>query len=258
LDLPAVLIGCLVGCIVAATGIGGGVLLMPLLIIVLRVSPIAAVGTALLFMSGTKLWAVALHWRQHTVDFRLAGQLSLGSIPGAFAGAAALSALHARMGDGVNSFLRTAIGILLIAIPLLSIVLDAFKRGQPSAFGASALSQTRPEWKRAACIGLAGGFLVSATSVGSGSLIILLLLIWCRRPPVVLVGTDIFHAMILTAVATLIHLRMNPVNFAMAGQLLVGSLVGVAVGTRLSADMAPAWLRRTLLILAATGGLAML
>ena len=99
---------------------------------------------------------------------------------------------------------------------------------------------------------------MGSTSVGSGSLIVLLLLVFCRRSPAVLVGTDIFHAMILTAVATLGHLRFNSIDLHLVGLLLLGSVPGVFWGTRLALGLTPVFLRRTLLIAAATGGAIML
>jgi uncharacterized membrane protein YfcA len=253
----AIFAGFFVGCCVAATGIGGGVILLPLLMLFFHVPSIIAVGTALLFMSITKLWAVLLHWKQKTIDLRLTLYLSIGSIPGALVGANTLNYLYVRTGEGANSFLQRAIGISLILIALLSMVADLLKT-RDQAISQKYLVPKLSEAKYATWIGFLGGFLVGATSLGSGSVIILLLLIFCQRSPAILVGTDIFHAMILTTIATLIHLHLNPIDFRLAGTMLCGSVVGVLVGTRLAVALAPVWLRRTLLILAAASGLMLL
>jgi uncharacterized membrane protein YfcA len=238
----ATFFGFLIGFMVAATGIGGGVLLMPVLIVIFHVSPMAAVGTALLFMSVTKVWAVFLHWKQETVDFRLAGNVLIGSIPGAFVGSIAMAVLHHRMGDGINAVLQKAIGISLIVIALFALGLEWLKSHRriiPKSLPANKNSELR----NAIFIGFLGGFLVSATSLGSGSVILLLLLLFCPRTPMVLVGTDIFHAAILTTVAALIHLRFNPFELRLPGLLLAGSLPGVFLGVSMASRIAHVWLK---------------
>lgn len=125
-----VCIGLVVGFAVAATGIGGGILLTPLLTVVLRIPPMAAIGTALSFMSATKLLAVILRWRQKTVDLRLVGQLTLGSVPGAILGAYVLAFAHARYGEGLNSLLRPTIAVTLVMVALLSLGLKGRRSSQ--------------------------------------------------------------------------------------------------------------------------------
>ena len=240
----------------AATGIGGGILLTPLLTAVLRITPMAAVGTALSFMSVTKLLAVALHWRQKTVDIRLAGHLALGSVPGAVLGTSLLAFAYSRFGEGMNTLLRPAIAASLIIIVFLSLGYEGRKR-YSSVVKNSGQRARGGEVAKAVGIGFVGGVLVSTTSVGSGSLVILLLLIFCPRAPAVLVGTDILHALILTTVAALLYLRIDAIAFHVFGLLLCGALPGVTVGIRIGVALAPARLRRWILILAGLGGLAM-
>ena len=252
-----ILLGFAIGCIVAATGIGGGVLLMPALILLLHVSPVEAVGTALLFMCVTKTWATALHWKQATVDFRLAGYLAIGSVPGALIGSELLRAMHLRLGPGLDHFLRLAIATSLIFVALVSLVADFLKNRDSLPSRANPRLQ-REGLRNAIWIGLAGGLLVSLTSVGSGSLIIILLLIFCPRPPVVLVGTDIFHGLILSSVAALAHLGIGHTDLRLLGLLTLGSTGGVLLGTRIAVGLGSVWLRRSLLVLAAAGGAAML
>lgn len=256
----SLLIGFFVACLVTATGIGGGILLTPLLIVVLRIPPIVAVGTALVFMSITKASATVLHWRQKTVDFQLGSCLLLGSIPGAFAGAETLALLQAGMGQEVNGILRVGIGICLIGLSFFSLILDGLRNR-------SWLLQKdkdrdgvveRHERKNAIAIGFAGGFLVSATSVGSGSLIILLLLICCKRRAAVLVGTDIFHGMVLTLVAALLHFQVGSVDLHLLARLFIGSIPGVIIGIYISSLVRPFSLRTALLIFGVLGGFVMI
>jgi uncharacterized protein len=233
------------------------VLLMPLLVLVLRISPLLAVGTALTFMAITKSLAVALHWKQRTVDLTLAGYLALGSIPGALAGSAGLAFLHSRLGSRVDNPLRITIATCLILISVLSIIVESHKT-ESLNFSNSSRGRTNAEPITAACIGLVGGFLVSATSIGSGSLIILLLIMFCPRHPATLVGTDIFHGMVLSIFAACLHRRLNFVDWHILRSLLLGSFVGVTIGARLSILASTIWLRRCLFVLAMLGGLAML
>lgn len=232
-------------------------LLVPLLIIGLHISPVSAVGTALLFMSLTKGCAVLTHWKQNTVDFRLAANLLVGSIPGAIVGSLIFVFSHDRLGGSFNDYLRILIGIALVVIAALSVILDHLAK-QPESLRENSPVLNGREPRHAAWIGLLGGLLVSSTSIGSGSLIVLLLLIFCRRSPVILVGTDIFHGMILTSVATLTHLQFSLIDTRLVELLLLGSVTGVFVGTRFAADLEPVFLRRTLMVLVAAGGLLML
>jgi uncharacterized protein len=251
------LLGLFVGCMVVSTGLGGGILLTPLLIVAFHVSPIVAVGTALFCMSLTKVCAAIFHWKQNTIDFRLAASLAMGSIPGALGGSLIFNSFHNSRGESFESYLRIFIGIVLIVIAALSLMLDVVS-GWFQSVSVNSPGLPAHEQRCAACIGFIGGLLVSTTSVGSGSLVVLLLLMFCRPRPAVLVGTDIFHGMILTTVATIAHLRLNVIDFHLVALLLLGSLPGVLLGGRLATTMAPVLLRRTLLVLVVAGGLVML
>lgn len=256
-SLSAALIGFVVGGLVSLTGLGGGVLLLPLLILGLRVPPIVAVGSDATFMFLTKLGAAMLHWRRGHVDWRLATAMALGSVPGALVGLGFLVLLRSRYGAGVNDILRTLIGVLLVVIPLFMVVQSRVKER-----GGASLRDRLPHWVNrysgAVFTGLIGGILVGLTSVGSGSVIMMLLLLFYRRPPAVLVGTDIFHAVILTGVTGLAHLGLGTVDLRLVGWLVVGSMPGVLLGSSLTAFVPAAWLRQALLLLLLVVGMAML
>jgi uncharacterized protein len=113
------LIGTVVGTLVGLTGLGSGVLLLPVLIFGLGIPPIVAVGSDAAFSALTKLGAGFLHWRQGTVNWRLVRSLAFGSIPGALGGVLFLAQLRTLYGNGVNDILKSVIGVLLVFIPLL-------------------------------------------------------------------------------------------------------------------------------------------
>ena len=252
-----ILIGFAVGLLVGLSGLGGGVILLPLLIFMLGIPPIVAVGSGAVFSSITKTGAGLLNWRQGTLDWGLVGYLAAGSVPGALAGVGFLSHLRASYGDGVNDVLTRMIGILLIVIPVLLLVEGRLQRQTGNN-----LRSLLPGWvnRRNGGIitGLVGGFLVGLTSVGSGSIILMLLLLFSRRPPNVLVGTDITHAVILTGVAGLFHLGIGTVDLPLVGLLLVGSLPGSLLGVWLGAYLPIGWLRSILILLLLATGTKML
>src|SRR5947209_546058 len=114
-----VLVGFVVGVLIGLSGVGGGVLLLPILIFGLRVPPIMAVGSDALFNFFTKIPAGLLHLRKGTVRRKVVIALATGSVPGSIMGVAALTHIRALYGDGVNSFIKMAVGVLLIVIPTL-------------------------------------------------------------------------------------------------------------------------------------------
>jgi uncharacterized membrane protein YfcA len=248
-------IGFLVGGLVTLTGIGGGILLLPLLILGLRVRPIVAVGSDSAFMFLTKIGAAASHGRYKNVDWRLASRMALGSVPSALAGFSVLAYLRFRYGEGVNIFLRSAIGILLLLLPLILSVQSWLKAR--AAFSSKRTPLSGGGYRRAIYIGMLGGFLVGLTSVGSGSVIMALLLLFYSAPPRLLVGSDIVHATILTGVTALLHLKIGTIDPRLVGLLMVGAVPGVLLSSSLMRMVPLVWLRRVLLLLLITAGLAM-
>jgi len=257
----AIPIGFVVGLLVGFTGVGGAVLMMPLLILGLRVPPIIAVGTGIVFSFITKIAGVGKHWRQGNVDAQLACLMALGSVPGGLFGVAVLAHLRAQYGAGVNDILRTLIGALLVVIPLLMIAEGRFLKASMNETE-KPLRERLPHWvnryNAALITGLIGGFLVGLTSVGSGSVIMLLLLLFYRRTTNILVGTDIFHAVLLTWVTGLAHIRLGTVDFQLLALLLVGSIPGVVLGSNLSSVVPTVWLRRVLLAVLIVVGIRMI
>lgn len=243
-------IGLLVGTLVGLTGLGGGVLMMPLLIFVLGVPPLTAVGSDAVVNFVTKTGAGVLHARQRTVHWWLVGGLALGSVPGAILGVMLLGRLRALYGSRVNEFLMLGIGALLIVIPIFLLLQKQVSEGAgavPAPGGPARLLGP-------ALIGLVAGFLVGMTSVGSGSIIMIALLLFYGFRPATLVGTDIVHAVLLTGIASLMHWRLGTVDPVLVGSLLLGSIPGGLLGTRLGVRVPSGWLRVVLcLVLLATG-----
>jgi uncharacterized protein len=242
------LVGTFVGVLVGLTGLGSGVLLLPILIFGLGVPPIVAVGSDAVFSALTKLGAGFLHWRQRTVHWRLVFSLVLGSLPGAFAGVLLLARLRAVYGHGVNDILKYVIGILLVLIPFLLLLQGMFSKSR------STFRRFIPASWTASLIGLFAGFLVGMSSVGSGTVVLVLLVLFIQCSPAALVGTDIVHAVILTGFTSFLYLRLGTVDSRLVMALLIGSIPGALIGVRLSTRMPSPWLRRVLcLALLATG-----
>lgn len=265
-----VLIGFIVGSLVGMTGLGGGVLMLPLLIFVLNVPAIIAVGSDAAVNAITKLGAGFLHWRSGNVNWTVVLGLAAGSVPGACLGAGLLAYIRSLYGAGVNDFIKVAIGSLLILVPLLFVLQGELQLGihrRASAYLLCSLpdlswlnecrqapTSERKSLAGMALIGLIAGFLVGATSVGSGSVIMVLLMLFYRLAPSKMIGTDIVHGLLLTGVTSLLHLGMGNVDGHLVAPLLIGSIPGALLGTRVANAMPASWLRRLLCaILFATG-----
>jgi uncharacterized protein len=245
-------IGFVVGTLIGMTGLGGGVLLLPLLIFGLRVPAITAVGSDALFNFFTKIPAGIMHLRKSTVRRKVVVALATGSIPGSILGVAFLTHIRTLYGSGVNDFIKSAVGLLLVVIPILLLFQARIEEN---------LANRPPTLKSFAgmtAIGLAAGFLVGMTSVGSGSIIMMLLLLFYRFPPKVNVGTDIMHAIVLTGVTGFLHFRLGNVDPTLVISLLIGSIPGGILGSHLSTRVPVPWLRRILCALLLATGARML
>lgn len=241
LALAKVFTGLIVGTVVGLTGIGAGVLLLPILIFGFRVPAMIAVGSDAVFNSVTKLGSGYLHYRQGTVNRFLVAALLAGSLPGAIAGVAVLAFLRAHYGGGVNEFLKVVTGLLLIAIPSLLLFQGQSKRG-----GDGRLLLQSGRRPAAISIGLAAGFLVGMTSIGSGTVTMMLLLLVFPLSPQLIVGTDIVHAVVLTGFTSVLHMRLGTIDPVLVAYLLIGSIPGALLGTRLSNLLPGHWLKRIL------------
>src|SRR5579872_87445 len=247
-----ILVGFVVGVLIGMSGVGGGVLLLPVLIFGLRVPAIVAVGSDALFNFFTKVPASLMHLKKGTVRRTVVLALAAGSVPGSIIGVNLLMYIRHLYGDGVNNFIKSAVGILLIVIPTLMLfqrrIEERIANRPPTMKGLAGM----------AAIGLLAGFLVGMTSVGSGSIIMMLLLLFYSFPPKINVGTDIVHAVILTGVTGFMHLRLGNVDPSLVLTLLVGSVPGGLLGSHLATRLPMPWLRRILCTLLLITGARML
>lgn len=239
--IAKVLIGFVTGTMVGMTGLGGGVLLLPMLIFGLGVPPIIAVGSDMVCNATCKIGAGYMHWRRNNVNWNVVAGLSMGSVPGVIIGAAVLGHLRALYDVEINRILRDIIGVLLLVVPCLMLLQGKLRSG---------LEENRAP-ARAFCpglvlIGALAGFLVGMTSVGSGSLVMTLLLLAYPFAPRAMVGTDILNAVLMTGVGSLLHLRMGTVDLNLVASLLIGAIPGGLLGTQLANRIPAHWLRRVL------------
>jgi uncharacterized membrane protein YfcA len=234
------------------SGVGGGVLLLPILIFGLKVPALIAVGSDALFNFFTKVPAGLMHLKKETVRRKVVLALAAGSVPGSICGVNALMYIRHVYGEGVNHFIKTAVGGLLIIIPLLLLfqrrIEERVANRPPTMRGFAGM----------VAIGAIAGVLVGMTSVGSGSIIMMLLLLFYSFPPKVNVGTDIVHAVILTGVTGFLHFRFGNVDPRLVLTLLIGSIPGGLVGSYLSTRIPILWLRRILCALLLITGARML
>jgi uncharacterized membrane protein YfcA len=229
-DLPHALAGLLVGFLVGLTGVGGGSLMTPLLVLMFGVAPQTAVGTDLLFAAITKIVGVGVHQGHSTVDWRIVKRLASGSVPAAILTLIALNTF-VHIGTKTSVVILIALGVLLV---LTSISL-LFQR-RLLAYGAThTIVHTNKTFAPTVALGALLGVLVTITSVGAGAIGATILLMIYRRVPVArIVGTDIAHAVPLALLAGAGHWFIGSVDIRLLIALLVGSIPGVVLGSLLS------------------------
>ena len=246
------LAGVLVGVLVGLTGVGGGSLMTPLLVLVFGFHPTTAVGTDLLYASATKTVGTAVHGANRTVDWRVVGRLALGSVPATVLTLIGLNYAGKNF-EGTEHVITAVLGLTLIATAIA-----IFLRQRIHAYfssRATVLEPGRVLWLTIV-LGAILGVLVSLSSVGAGALgMTALLILYPHLPTNRLVGSDIAHAVPLTLIAGMGHWAMGSVDLALLASLLVGSVPGIIVGSVLSARV-PDHVLRTILAgtLAVVGG----
>jgi uncharacterized membrane protein YfcA len=245
MDPMVIAFGLGVGILIGLTGIGGGSLMTPLLVLFAGISPVVAIGTDLAYGAVTKTLGGWRHLRKGTVDLGVSKWLAVGSVPGALVGVWLLDVLHAAYGKSFEPTLLGAIAIALLIVAL-TILGRALFMPKLVAREVEAIEQTRRTKLTAVGIGAVLGLILGVTSVGSGALIGLALILVFKLTPHRVVGTDVFHAAILLWAAGLAHLVSGNVDFVLMGTILVGSLPGVLVGTHLVTRV-PAGALRTVL-----------
>jgi uncharacterized protein len=233
MDLRVSIVGFGVGLLVGLTGMGGGAVMTPMLILLGWARPVIAVGTDLAWGTVTKAVGAFVHYHQRTIEITIVRRLAMGSIPGALAGLALLAHLRTRGGDIMDRVVVRMLGIALVCVALSLLV--RCLRGPREPVASEAAGFKGPVWLTT-LIGACIGFLVSMTSVGSGSMIVAcLVVVYPRMPLRRIVGSDIAHALFLVGVSFIGHLKIGGIDQRLLAGLLVGSIPGVWIGSRMGA-----------------------
>lgn len=249
MEFAAIIAGFFTGLIVGMTGVGGGAIMTPILILLLGIAPSTAVGTDLLFATITKLVAVKVHGSRGTIDWQVVRRMAVGSIPAACLTLLLMHQLSVsrEAGKVIMPALGTALVVTAVAMMFRTTLHGVGKRwrvGTPAAF-----KRVQPGLTVAA--GVVLGVMVTMTSIGAGALgtVMLVYLYPLRLTPSRLVGTDLAHAIPVALIAGLGHLALGNVDFGLLGWLLLGSLPGVWVGTHLSTKAPDTIVRNALAVI---------
>lgn len=248
MDYGYTLSGFLVGILVGITGVGGGSLMTPLLVFLFQFNPAVAVGTDLLFASITKVMGTLVHHNKHqSVDWTIVRQLAYGSLPAAGLTIGLLRYFHQNSKD-FSGIISHTLGVALILTSIAVLIRAYLQRRAPPLESESTVGRFGTRQLPVTILtGFILGVLVTLSSVGAGALgTVALFYLYPRIPTVKIVGTDLAHAIPLTAIAGLGHLSMGNVNFILLGSLLLGSVPGIWIGSHFSAKIPEKILRPVL------------
>ena len=245
--------GLVVGFLVGLTGMGGGSLMAPLLIYVFHYKAKIAVGSDLAYGAIARIFGSWQHYRNGSVDIALALKMSLGSVPGSLLGVWALHAVDVRNSHSAERLITHVLGVVLlltagalIAQSVPAVKLRVVRRQR---------LQGKPGFGAALAIGVILGFLVGMTSVGAGTLFAVALLFVFGLGAKETVGTDMFHAVILSSAAALGHLAVGDVSYPLVASLLAGAVPGIVVGSKVSLRTPEFVLRPTIAVVLIASGL---
>jgi uncharacterized membrane protein YfcA len=250
---PALIAACFgIGIVVGLTGMGGGALMTPVLVLFFNIPPLTAVSSDLVAAAVMKPVGGAVHLRRGTVNLQLVKWLCVGSVPAAFAGVLLMRALGT--GEQLQEIVQLSLGVaLLIAASGLAVraYLRLLERARRRDGSADPLPQGRPEVRLrivpTVVVGVIGGLVVGMTSVGSGSLVIIsLMALYPLLKASSLVGTDLVQAVPLVASAALGHILFGDFQLALTASLIIGSVPGAWLGARLSSRAPGGFVRRAL------------
>jgi uncharacterized membrane protein YfcA len=258
LEAGVMVAGLLVGFVVGLTGMGGGALMTPILVLLFRINPLAAVSSDIVAAVVMKPVGGGVHLRRGTVNLNLVRWLAVGSVPAAFSGVLVLRLVSA---PEIGERLKVLLGaVLLVAAGAIVAkgVLQARRRPAVDAENGGVHGvDVRPA--RTVLIGVVGGFVVGMTSVGSGSLmIVLLMLLYPALSSNELVGTDLVQAIPLVLAAAAGHLLFGDFQLALTASLLVGSIPGVYLGARVSSRAPDRVIRPVLVVVLTVSALKLL
>ena len=243
-----------IGFLVGLTGVGGGTLMTPLLIF-LGVRPTVAVGTDLFYASLTKLVGSHEHWKRGSIHWKWVLYLAIGSVPASLGASFLLHYVKLRFGSA-EKLVEVSLGVVLLfsaAVTFLNEVYWKPRRGT----GVTKPLEPQDHFLKIILLGAAVGFMVGLTSLGSGAVVAVVLMAMSGLSATSVVGTDIAHALLLVSAASLAHWHFGAVDVPLAANLLIGSLPGVIVGSRMAYYMPARPLKVGMALLVLVGGLRM-
>jgi uncharacterized membrane protein YfcA len=242
MDLAYSLCGFLIGSLVGFTGIGGGSVMTPLLILVFGVQPLTAVGTDLLYAAVTKATGAKVHAYRSNVEWRVVGYLAMGSVPGALA----TIYMMTRLPIELTHLVTVAIGVALL-LAAIGLLIGRSTEIETGLTDTRSAETSRDRSRMTVFLGFLLGVLVSLTSIGVGAIgIVVLRYLYPRLPAARLVGSDIAHAVPLTLIAGSGHWLIGDVNWTLLGSLLIGSIPGIILASCFTQRVPERVLRRTL------------
>ncbi|SCW85478.1 hypothetical protein SAMN04487970_10725 [Paenibacillus tianmuensis] len=253
MSIGIAILGLLVGGLVGITGVGGAALLTPILMF-LGISPSIAVGSDLMYNSITKFFGAIQHSRQKTVRWDIVRQLALGSIPGAITAVIILRFCQPIFYDQ-EKFMKVSLGYVLIFTACLTLYQALFHR---KVRVLEDKIDVKTKVSVTIILGFVLGLIVGLTSVGSGSLFAIAMLFMYRMLPSQLVGTDIVHAFFLVTISALLHAGIGSVNFLLVLNLIIGSVPGVIIGSKISAVIPTKPLKITMTLIILISGFKLL
>ena len=242
-----------IGVVIGLTGMGGGALMTPALVL-LGIPPTVAVANDLVVNAANKIVGGAVHFKRGKPNLTIAMWLVIGSVPTAYFGAWLVHAIGA---DDIQGLLKHAIGVTLL-VASSAYVLRAFL-GLIGKISSGTDENPPVRIVPTLLVGLVGGLMVGVTSVGSGTLIMMcIMLLYPTLAPLRLVGTDLVQAVPLVIAAAVGHLMVTGVDWSLVWPLLIGGTIGTFIGSRLAPWMPSGIIRRSIAIVLALTGIAML
>jgi hypothetical protein len=239
MEFGYIVAGFIVGFLVGLTGVGGGSLMTPILLLFFHIKPAVAVGTDLLFASVTKSAGIFAHGKLGNIDWGIVKLLAIGSVPASIITVLILRTIDVESSEAINT-IKFWLGVALIVTSIAVLMrekLMSYAKGErwiPEHYVASSTI----------VLGIVLGSLVTLTSVGAGALgVTALIILYPRKKITTIVGSDIAHAVPLTLVAGLGHAAIGTIDYSLLGTLLIGSIPGIYLGSHLSSKVAEHWIR---------------
>ena len=260
MELFHIAAGALVGLIIGLTGVGGGSLMTPILVLGFSIPPTIAVGTDLLYAALTKCSGVFFHHRNNTVDWKIVLLLGSGSIPSSIITISILEHLKST-GFNYDDIIILTLATMLILTAFIVVIknrlLSFINTNHPESLVVNFIKEYRPQIT--VLSGVLLGCVVTLSSVGAGAIgSAILFLLYPRKPTIAIVGTDIAHAVPLTAIAGLGHLHFGSIDFSLLFGLLIGGVPAIYVGSLIGKKLPDRILRPFIALLLLAMGIKLL